>query len=71
MNWLLSKNNKSEYEVNHDINYQNNEIFDMDRKSTNSDTNERNEKNEKNVSFEKDANEQTQNLKKIEMKELN
>ena len=70
MNWLLSKNNKSEYEVNHDINYQNNEIFDMDRKSTNSDTNEKNEKNEKNASFEKDINEQAQNPKKIEMKEM-
>ncbi len=67
MNWLLSKNNKSEYEIN---NYQNNEIFDMDRKSTNSDTNEKNEKNEKNASFEKDINEQEQNPKKIEMKEL-
>ena len=67
MNWLLSKNNKSEYENN---NYQNNEIFDMDRKSTNSDTNEKNEKNEKNASFEKDINEQSQNPKKIEMKEL-
>ena len=67
MNWLLSKNNKSEYEIN---NYQNNEIFDLDRKSTNSDTNEKNEKIEKNDSFEKDINEQTQNPKKIEMKEL-